>query len=203
MPWRNLVIALLTVASLIGAWQHWRVRPVTVTTPGMLAPADPVQTELAGGASPSKWGDFQVTPRAGYKVRARLLGREEYSRGPEGKLAPLDFLLGWGPMSDSSILSQIHLSQGARYYRWATDGMPPLPPLVINDHAANTHLIPANSRVLDTLNGMRVGQVNELSGYLVDVTRADGWHWKSSLTRTDSGAGACELMYVESAKIIS
>ncbi|HVT35684.1 MAG TPA: hypothetical protein VHE37_08870, partial [Nevskiaceae bacterium] len=106
------------------------------------------------------------------------------------------------PMSDSAILRQIQLSQGGRFYHWETPGMPPIPPLVINSHAANTHLIPASHYVLDQLHTMRVGQVIELGGYLVDVTRADGWHWNSSLVRTDSGAGACELMYVESATIV-
>jgi hypothetical protein len=35
-----------------------------------------------------------------------------------------------------------------------------------------------------------------LSGYLVRVTAADGWHWNSSMTRSDSGHGACELVWV-------
>jgi hypothetical protein len=29
---------------------------------------------------------------------------------------------------------------------------------------------------------------------LVNATRADGWHWNSSLSRDDTGAGACELL---------
>ena len=32
---------------------------------------------------------------------------------------------------------------------------------------------------------------------LVEVTAADGWQWRSSLSRHDAGAGACELMLVE------
>jgi hypothetical protein len=33
---------------------------------------------------------------------------------------------------------------------------------------------------------------------LVTASKADGFTWNTSLTRNDSGNGACELMYVES-----
>jgi hypothetical protein len=35
----------------------------------------------------------------------------------------------------------------------------------------------------------------------VDVTRKNGWAVKSSLTRDDTGAGACEVIYVRAARI--
>jgi hypothetical protein len=34
-------------------------------------------------------------------------------------------------------------------------------------------------------------------GYLVKVEAPDCWRWVSSLTRTNIGAGACELVWVE------
>lgn len=41
------------------------------------------------------------------------------------------------------------------------------------------------------------GQVVTLCGYLVRVQVPDGWHWNSSMTRSDSGNGACELAWVK------
>jgi hypothetical protein len=32
---------------------------------------------------------------------------------------------------------------------------------------------------------------------LVEADGRDGWKWRSSLTRDDTGDGACELMWVE------
>jgi hypothetical protein len=43
----------------------------------------------------------------------------------------------------------------------------------------------------------RGGQVVQLSGLLVDGVRDDGMKIRTSLTRTDSGAGACEFMLVQ------
>ncbi len=42
-----------------------------------------------------------------------------------------------------------------------------------------------------------------MSGDLVVVSAKDRPEWRTSLTRDDTGAGACELMYVESLKILN
>jgi hypothetical protein len=35
-----------------------------------------------------------------------------------------------------------------------------------------------------------------LKGYLVEITGPDGFHWRSSLTRDDTGGSACEVMWI-------
>jgi hypothetical protein len=42
-----------------------------------------------------------------------------------------------------------------------------------------------------------VGQVIHLSGTLVDAVRDDGAYVHSSMTRSDSGAGSCEIVLVD------
>lgn len=59
------------------------------------------------------------------------------------------------------------------------------------------HMIPANDEIKQILAKAKAGQMIKLQGQLVEVTREDGWRWRSSLTRTDSGDGACELVFVE------
>ena len=44
---------------------------------------------------------------------------------------------------------------------------------------------------------LRLGSLFHLSGELVEATGPDIGTWRSSLTRTDSGNGACELVWVE------
>ena len=51
------------------------------------------------------------------------------------------------------------------------------------------------------IKGARKGQVVALEGYLVKVISKDGWWWKSSLTRNDTGNGACEVIWVEEVEI--
>jgi hypothetical protein len=43
---------------------------------------------------------------------------------------------------------------------------------------------------------VRAGDRVRIEGWLVEATAPDGWRWRSSLTREDTGNGACELVYV-------
>ncbi|HTQ30490.1 MAG TPA: hypothetical protein VMI53_04715, partial [Opitutaceae bacterium] len=63
-------------------------------------------------------------------------------------------------------------------------------------HSANTHCLPADDLVRDQLLAVRYHDLVTLEGYLVEVSRPDGYHWRSSLTRDDTGAGACEVMWI-------
>jgi hypothetical protein len=51
------------------------------------------------------------------------------------------------------------------------------------------------------LKAARAGQLVHLKGMLVRADGKDGWHWVSSLSRTDTGDGSCEVIWVESAQV--
>lgn len=115
-------------------------------------------------------------------------------------LALAALALGWGPMSDSAFLAHFEVTRGARFYTLYPQGDGADLALALR-HSANMHLIPASAAVRRTLESARAGQVVSLRGQLVDATRPDGFRWRTSLTRNDTGAGACELVYVESAAL--
>lgn len=196
MRLRWLLIALV----LWGAWHHWQQRPVdTYRTPGITVAADPVQTSLASPVQFQKAG-YRLQSLAGFEVEARVLSVEHYSLGRESDLSPVDLALGWGPMSDAGVLDRISISQGGRFYHWQVEEFP-IPREAIETHSANMHMIPANRAIEDRLEQVRQGQIVRLRGYLVEATADDGWHWRSSTTREDTGAGACELVWVESVEV--
>jgi hypothetical protein len=191
-PW--LVAALLLFA-LLRMYAH---RDIS-RDPGVLAPDDPVQQELDGVASVER-GGFQLRPRAEFSAKVRVLHRENYSFGDLARLVPTDFAVGWGPMSDSAVLARIDISQANRFYFWSTRDWP-VDRATIETHSANWHVIPENSRVADVLDDLRAGSVVELTGRLVDVEGAEA-RMTTSLTRADTGAGACEILLASSAKIV-
>lgn len=197
---RTRTLLLLAIVCSFGAWQSWRHRALE-QPPGILVAGLPRQAEVKD-LPPIRAGDYELSRRARYEIDARLLSRKRYRLDRGADLAPLDFAMGWGPMSDSAILDQLDLSQSARFYRmhWRT---PPLEPRLLLSHAANMHLIPATRSVERKLDSMRAGQVIRLEGWLVDAVKANGWTWKTSLSRDDTGAGACELMWVEAASTLN
>jgi hypothetical protein len=97
------------------------------------------------------------------------------------------------------VLKDLEISQSNRFYYWHYDDEPPIPPDQIVRHSANWHLIPANNSVWDTLEALRVGDVVTLEGRLVDIEAPDVGTIRTSLSRDDSGAGACEILLVEKA----
>jgi len=167
--------------------------------PGVLAATDPQQRVIDSDAIIER-GEFRLRPRAEFDATVRILHREEYSIGPLAKLVPTDFAVGWGPMSDSAVLADIKISQGNRFYFWRTDTWP-LDRAGIESHSANWHVIPANSGVSDVLGRLRAGSVVEFRGRLVDIEGGDSG-LRTSMTRTDTGAGACEILLAESARIL-
>ena len=169
--------------------------------PGVLAADPPKQVKID---SPEKFSfkDYTVTPLATFSVKARVLSIKRYRWGRESEISPVDLALGWGRMSDQSVLDHIDVSQSNRWYRWRTDSFP-IPRREIETHSGNMHLIPADPSVEETMNQVRKGEIVEFSGSLVRIDARDNWHWVSSLSRRDTGGRACELVWVEQFDIVA
>ncbi len=190
---------LLLIVCIAGGLWHLHTRdPGGISrAPGILAPEAPEQRNLAPGQPGIRHGEFELTPLAEFRAEARLLSRLSYRFDAGAALSPMDFAIGWGRMSDSAVIDQLDISQGARFFSYRWEEHPPIPADEIVRSAANVHLIPADATVTASLRRIRPGEVVELEGLLVAARRDDGWSWRSSLTREDDGAGACELLLVK------
>ena len=195
MALRPVLLIALVTAALWQGYHNWLLRPVHPAD-GALAPDEPRQTDLES-APVTTLGHWRLTPRARYDITARILGREDYHFDALADLVPEDLALGWGPMSDNRVLQAFEITQAARFYSWRLRQTVPIPRQAVIEHSANTHVIPADAVVARQLGRLRVGQVVHLTGYLVNGVRDDGAYINTSLTRTDSGPGACEVMLVE------
>jgi hypothetical protein len=193
MAKRLFILSIVVLGFLI--IRDWDSGPV-VHTPGVLVAEIPLQRNL----QPTGFmiDDYRVTRKASFEIRARVLSTERYFMNREGELSPIDLALGWGPMSDQAVLDQLEISQSGRWFRWRYENSPPVPEQQIIVSSGNMHMIPANSGIERDLKKLRRGDIVRLKGFLVDVDHDSGWHWRSSMTRNDSGDGACELVYVES-----
>ena len=167
--------------------------------PGVIAADEPAQRRLDSGDDIERAG-FRLVPRAEFRAKVRVLHREDYAVGPLAQLVPTDFAVGWGPMSDSSVLADIEISQGNRFYYWRTDNWP-IERRDIETHSANWHVIPENESVRDVLTRVRAGSLVELRGRLVDIEGKEGG-MRTSLTRDDTGAGACEILLADTALLL-
>ena len=193
----RIVFMVLLLASFYGAWHAWENRAFTAPD-GVLAREVPLQQDLDPPPTFDA-GGLTFIERARYDLTVRLLRKERYLIDGGASIAPYDLAVGWGPMSDSRVLDQLDITQMGRFFYWRMRDTAKFPlsthDLIVS--AGQIHAIPATPAVERQLGKLRRGQVITLHGFLVDVRGPRGFTWNTSLTREDTGAGACEIMWIE------
>ncbi|MEM9621590.1 MAG: hypothetical protein AAF993_08080 [Pseudomonadota bacterium] len=150
------------------------------------------QVHVAGDGELSYPG-YQIRSLESFDLSGRVLSRKNYRMGREADLSPLDLAMGWGEMADPDVLADIEVSQRNRWYFWQAQQMP-IARRAIETQSANIHIIAANETVARQLQNIAAHDEVRLRGDLVEVRADDGWRWRSSLSRTDTGRGACEVL---------
>src|SRR5688572_8225552 len=199
MPSGTFVKLGLVAAAISAVWWFSSGRSIA-HAPGVLVPVEPRQTVLAGYSLPNVAG-WKLRAVAEYERRGRVLGTKRYHSGASADLVPVDVAIGWGPMSDTHTLESLTLSMGNRFFFYEWENQPPLSDEVILRHVSNNHIIAANDQVRSVIRDLREGHLVYFRGYLVDATKAGEGHWITSRRRDDRGNGACEIFYVETARI--
>ena len=169
---------------------------------------DPVQKEAKGSVKTKAAGyDITISFQYSYDIEALVISAKDYSGTSVGdKLAPKDLALAWGKVAEYNDKMDFHWRQSGRFYYWRLDSWDEVDKLggeaVIVEHSCNNHLIPADEIIMKQIKKIKAGDHIRLKGYLVNVTGNDGngrdFWWNTSTTRSDSGSGACELIYVTS-----
>ena len=207
--WKKLAVVALVAWGGYHAWDA-RTHHVTVDvdkdfplafSPSLSLSRPPIQRPINTDGDHYDYDGHAITPLASFQLEAKVLSTKGYTWGREADFSPIDFALGWGPMADDAVLDRIEISQSGRWYQWRTS-VYPIPRRSIETSSANMHLIPSSSDVASTLHKVEPGHVVRLLGYLVEVKSHDGWQWRSSLTRDDTGDGACELVLVKKLVIL-
>lgn len=208
-PWQLLLLALLALAAVIplgGRALDLALNGRTDLTIGSrlhpdrpLSPSPPEQTNLTD-AAPIAHDGYLLHPVARFETEALVLSRnpQRWPFADAAKdLSPIDLALGWGLMSAPNTLEKLHIWQWGRFYFWRVRRGEVFDPAMAVPLSTNVHLIPANPEIRRALMRARPGDLIRLEGKLVDAHREDlGW-WRTSRTRTDTGDGACEILFVE------
>ncbi len=203
MNWKLVMIALAVVGGI-----NWYLYEREIShPPGILVPEQPRVSDTAHPSWITEDG-LQYKPLKHLKIRARLLSRSNVTLGSWTDISPVDLGLGWGRMSDSSIIEQLDMGQynapisGTRFLAFSVRQDAPIrhwPRLeqeALFNQLTHLHAIPADDSVENMLKGLRPGQVLTLEGQLVRISDTKGHALlASSLVLGDRN---CEVMWVES-----
>ncbi len=202
-----LIFILVTVISFVTV--HWISFPKATKTSDEFIDvfSEPIQTETQELPFSTKINSlrFFITPMADYDISAVVVSSKRYHRGIDAKVVPLDLGVCWGDIAKEENRKKIKFQQYLRFltYRFKEDL--PFSMEYLSSHAGNIHIIPANKRIKRVMFSLDKNDSVRLKGYLVKVIAQNQkysyYHRGTSLSRDDTGDGACELMWVKEVQI--
>ena len=201
---------MATIMAIIAIVIYWSVTGADYQTDGghpVDPSGEPIQVPVDSPESVPivfRDGRADLTKVTKYDVSARICGRQKYSQPWQSYVAPYDLCLAWGDVGTKNLDAWLSFSQDMRWYHFRLKRDAPVSVPYVTDHTANTHLIYANDNLKKAVSRLKKNDVVRLRGYLVTLQgtyKGSKIFWNSSLSRVDTGNGACELMYLESMKI--
>lgn len=168
---------------------------------------DPIQNVTTGGTSKVISDiDVKIDYLASYIIEGRVV--KTFSYVPltmQNRISPKDVGLTWGFLAQDEYNNKIEWkASGNRFLNWRIEDGNWYREVIgesnFQEHVSNNHLIASNTEIENLIGKIKEGDYIKITGYLVNVhyERADGYkyYWNSSLSRKDTGEGACELIYV-------
>ncbi|MCG5225945.1 hypothetical protein [Acinetobacter pittii] len=149
---------------------------------------------IANGLSPIE-KDQSISVLQPFQGNFRILGSKVYQNDEQAKFSPIDYAVSWGLFAQPEIARHISVKQYDRYLNWKIPKLP-VPAEQAMQMVSNMHIIPANPEIAQQIKQVTRGDLVYLKGDLVEI-KDKNLVWKSSLTPTDTGDGACELFRVQ------
>ncbi len=192
--------SLLTVGLVIlGLILYETTRPIGQPA-GVLAPDPPSIVPATGKVPTFERDGYVLTGLAQFKAQARVVSVERYSRDPQAKLSPRDFVLGWGPLSDITTFKGVDVAQTERTVVFESYD-PKLPKEIVASYFVNLHVIGADASTDEKIRDLRRGSIARISGWLVEVKSGEGWVWKGS-PRSIPPAMPGSVLWVQSLEMV-
>jgi hypothetical protein len=197
-------LAMVIAASALGciAWNVFSHERSVRPPDGVLVEDRPMQHNYVDDKPTIRHGAWKLIPRAHYDIKGRVLQHVTYTDDWWKDLAPIDVSLGWQDMSDNATLAGFAFNEHDRtLYTEEPHGPGYTDYYWMMTETSNNHLIPEDAAIEEQLRAIRVGNVVELEGELVDVIEPDGTVEHTSMVRNDDGDHACEILLVRRVKI--
>lgn len=112
-----------------------------------------------------------------------------------------DICVVWGKNINHSILNEIFFYNAdyTCFLEWQSQSVGDL---FQRNALSNNHLLTEDKRIIQTINNIQIGDQIEIKGLLAKYGDNEGEIRGSSITRDDSGNGACETIYLSDFKIL-
>jgi hypothetical protein len=202
---KNHLIFLVILLFLLSGCD--RPTPTGVESDEIDTAQDPIQKPIASTETiviELRNSHFTLTPVAEYRLSGMVVGKKTYSDDWEGKISPIDLAMVWGKLADPNFDKYITYSQRNRWYFYTYKSGSPFDNSFVISHSGNNHIIPANENIREAVKTIKEKDKVVLIGFLVNLKgtyKGQTVTWNTSLSRTDTDYGSCELFYVTKVRI--
>ena len=144
-----------------------------------------------------------ITGLATFSAHVMVLSRRDYPTKPSDVLSgvsPTDLAVAWGDAALEPAREAVEIRQADRRYYWRARKSDADIPGVGNFTrlSGNWHMFPSDDATAAALKSIEAGDIVEMEGDLVEVIFQNGSWYRSSLSREDTGDGACEIIRLRS-----
>ena len=202
----SLVIVLSLVSLLVCFWNRKDIPEQTVLLPGTLEEPRQRPTRQPAFTARYKDIDYRIDPEFDYELTGMIVsyrhhdGKSRMHRASGDHLNMLDVCVVWGDNARHPDINALKFWNGIFTCNvstrdseaWAAFDMYQL---------SNNHLISDDPSVRDAVTSIAIGDQIRVRGWLASYTGPVGTRGTST-TRSDTGDGACETIYVTQFEIV-
>ena len=203
----NIVILGSFLWLLVAFWNRNDLPGNVEFRPEVLA--EPRQTATHAGPFDAafKGVDYLVEPEYEYDLAGMVVSFRHHDNNSRmhfqanDHLNMMDVCVVWGDTATSKLLRKIKFWNGIFTCNVQTRDQAAWDAFRM-EQLSNNHLISDDETIREQVRDIRVGDQIRVRGYLASYSNENGGKRGTSTTRTDTGDGACETLFVESFDII-
>jgi len=206
-PVNNIVIVLSFLVLLVSFWNRNTLPGNIEFVPSIIE--DPVQRATDEQPFDVSFNgvDYTVEPKYSYDITGMVVSYRHHThdnssmhRRAGDHLNMMDLCVVWGD-NRNAMLNEIRFWNGLFTCNVSTRDRAAWKTFDMNQ-LSNNHLLSTDDDVRDRVKTIRIGDQVRIRGYLSSYTGPTGTRGTST-TRTDTGDGACETIYIEDFDIVA
>jgi hypothetical protein len=153
---------------------------------------------------------FKVMPKYDYEIYGLVvsyrLHDSEYGQMlhtlSKDHLNVADFCVVWGESANAEVLQEFDFSSAQFTCRYSTKSNQAWQAFN-HEQLSNNHLLAINDQIRGTIEDIKIGDQIKIKGWLAHYIGPMGYERGTSITRSDTGDGACETIFVNDIEILS
>ncbi len=200
----GLAVAWLLTSYLAGGWPER-----ASLDPALLAEPIQTPTTVPPFSVRQEGVEYTLTPRYDYTLHGLVVSEHDtdslfnyYHTRWGDHLNVKDLCVVWGSNVATGVYSRVSYSSGSWTCYYKTSDREAWR-MFNNAAISNNHVLTNDPRIAEALRDTKVGDQIKMQGVLAEYSHAGGFHRGTSVSRTDTGNGACETIFLMEYEVLA